>query len=421
MGLWTGSDGGRQTTAEQLAARPQDLPGRRRSARNQRPGIVCRSVWMRPYFHLTWLLVRLDNSLAMHSARLTPESPAVRSYSVNCCREAQAVTDKRKPVVLLREANMAKGGISLADSMLECETRPDVRDYIFTGQQVVTWMRIQEHQLESLRQVAIGVLLTTPKYATLQQQAMQTLDLRIPGEVRLQRLRLPKPVRLCCSSANLGAAGVADELCDRLGRENVTVTIEDADSIPNGRLGRTKSSFIPNGRLGRRKSSQGAILSSFFQSQTNAFLLYLNSTTWDSADPDRREALAGHVTRARDRGESLLMVHEADLTRGGCEFGIFFQLTPQSLIDGGIYEQLAVTWFEPPHRDISIALTAKKLGAEQVKGTTIARLSAEMYRQGSSLVKSWYESSRQKCGSEVMLWRESTEVHLSTCSEHILA
>eukprot|EP00966_Prymnesium_polylepis_P026678 615812-Prymnesium_polylepis.1 len=124
---------------------------------------------------------------------------------------------------------------------------------------------------------------------------MQTLDLHIPGEVRLQRLRLPKLVRLCCSSANLGAADVADELCDRLGGENVTVTIEDAASIPHGRLGTTSS------RSGRRKSSQGAVLPSFFQSQTNTFFLYLNSTTWDSAYPDRCKALARHVTRARDR------------------------------------------------------------------------------------------------------------------------
>ena len=361
---------------------------------------------MRPYFHLTWLLVRLDNSLAMHSARLTPESPAVRSYSVNCCREAQAVTDKRKPVVLLREANMAKGGISLADSMLECETLPDVRDYIFTGLQAVTWMRIQEHQLESLRQVALGVLLATPRYASLQSQAMQTLDLRIPGEVRLQQLRLPRPVRLCCSSANPGAARVAEELCDRLGRENVAVTIEGAADSP-----------APGSHLGRRRSSQGAVLSSFLQPQKNTFLLlYLNSTTWSKVDPDRREALAGHVARARDGGVSLLMVHEADLTRDGCEFGMFFQSvsatpipathstvnsghplqcaclklaavgcallqTPQSLIDDGIYQQLAFTWFEPPHREISVALTAKKLGAEQVKKTLIPRVSAEMMRR----------------------------------------
>jgi len=326
---------------------------------------------MRPYFHLTWLLVRLDNSLAMHSARLTPESPAVRSYSVNCCREAQAVTDKRKPVVLLREANMAKGGISLADSMLECETRPDVRDYIFTGLQAVTWMRIQEHQLESLRQVALGVLLATPRYASLQSQAMQTLDLRIPGEVRLQQLRLPRPVRLCCSSANPGAARVAEELCDRLGRENVAVTIEGAADSP-----------APGSHLGRRRSSQGAVLSSLLQPQKNTFLLlYLNSTTWSKVDPDRRQALAGHVARARDGGVSLLMVHEADLTRDGCEFGRFFQSTPQFLIDDGIYQQLAFTWFEPPHREISVALTAKKLGAEQVKKTLIPRVSAEMMRR----------------------------------------
>ena len=133
-------------------------------------------------------------------------------------------------------------------------------------------------------------------------------------------------------------------------------------------------------------------------------------------DPDRRQALAGHVARARDGGVSLLMVHEADLTRDGCEFGMFFQSvsatpipathstvnsghplqcaclklaavgcallqTPQSLIDDGIYQQLAFTWFEPPHREISVALTAKKLGAEQVKKTLIPRVSAEMMRR----------------------------------------
>lgn len=236
----------------------------------------------------------------------------MRSYSVNCCREAQAVTDQRKPVVLLREANIGKGGVSLADSMLECEQRPGVRDYIFTGRQAVTWMRIQEHQLESLRQVAMGVLLATPRYASLQSQAMDTVDLRIPGEVRLQRLRLPRTVCLCYSSANPGAVRVAEELCDRLGRENVTVTPWTV----------TPGAASSPGDQRRRKSSK---FPSFLRSQRTTFLLYLNSTTWDATDPDRREALAGHVARARDGGVSLLMVHEADLTRDGCEFGMFFQ------------------------------------------------------------------------------------------------
>ena len=57
--------------------------------------------------------------------------------------------------------------------------------------------------------------------------------------------------------------------------------------------------------------------------------------------------------------------------------------TPQFLIDDGIYQQLALTWFEPPHREISVALTAKKLGAEQGKGMPIARLLTQIRRATS--------------------------------------
>ena len=37
------------------------------------------------------------------------------------------------------------------------------------------------------------------------------------------------------------------------------------------------------------------------------------------------------------------MVHENDMERGGCEFGIFFDgRTPQDLIDDGIHYNIAV-------------------------------------------------------------------------------
>jgi hypothetical protein len=75
------------------------------------------------------------------------------------------------------------------------------------------------------------------------------------------------------------------------------------------------------------------------------------------------------------------------------------QQTPQSLIEDGIYQQLAVTWFEPPHRDISIALTAKKLGAEQVKGMKIARLSAEIRRLGSRVSRGTRQADKVRMGS----------------------
>ena len=37
---------------------------------------------------------------------------------------------------------------------------------------------------------------------------------------------------------------------------------------------------------------------------------------------------------------------------------------PADLIEAGIYQQLATTWYAPPHRQISLKLTAKSIGAE---------------------------------------------------------
>ena len=73
-----------------------------------------------------------------------------------------------------------------------------------------------------------------------------------------------------------------------------------------------------------------------------------------------------------------------------------FLRRPQELLDDDIYQQLAATWFAPPHRDISIALTAKSLGAvpatyrpgdlagrraslTQNIGQTVSRLGHQMY------------------------------------------
>ena len=53
----------------------------------------------------------------------------------------------------------------------------------------------------------------------------------------------------------------------------------------------------------------------------------------------------------------------------------FVLLRPAALVVAGIYEQLANTWFPPPHRVISITQTAKTLGAVkrvQLKQTATA-------------------------------------------------
>ena len=61
----------------------------------------------------------------------------------------------------------------------------------------------------------------------------------------------------------------------------------------------------------------------------------------------------------------IIMVHENDKDRGGCEFGTFFGTTPQGLLDEGIYSDIAIALHTPPHRTVSLTLAAQALGATE--------------------------------------------------------
>ena len=89
-------------------------------------------------------------------------------------------------------------------------------------------------------------------------------------------------------------------------------------------------------------------------------LLYLNRSTWAG---DGGEALAEQVRAARRARLPLVMAHENHAARGGCIFGHFFEVTPRDLIADGLYHDLAVGCHSGPHRQVSLALLAKALGA----------------------------------------------------------
>ena len=69
----------------------------------------------------------------------------------------------------------------------------------------------------------------------------------------------------------------------------------------------------------------------------------------------------------------IVLVHEADPAKGGCEFGAFFGTTPQGLIDEGIYKDIAIALHTPPHRSISLTLVAQALGATKDAARLAAR------------------------------------------------
>ena len=73
-------------------------------------------------------------------------------------------------------------------------------------------------------------------------------------------------------------------------------------------------------------------------------LLYLNADTWSD------ERLAEQVKQARQDRLKIVMAHENDPALGGCQFSRFFEVTPQELIAGGLYKDLANSCFPGRHR-----------------------------------------------------------------------
>ena len=356
--------------------------------------------------------------------------------SRNCLREVQASIEEQRPLVLVHEQQEDKGGGPLETMRMECreEMREYVFDgrtpitwhrishyqnltlkliatemlrhspkydnslHISSRREssseqtsrrssFVEWLGLQAaktpaiqeqeaaaavkvqaiHRGKSARQMSLGVLLPSKE-----------LSLVLPREVNIAKLTLPRPLVLWCSAGNLGAVAMAHELKDALaGGGDVIHVVERRPDA-------------------RQLEAQG---------KSVAMLLYLNKDTWATQpgvlEHDVRATcsfahglgaglvrMASNMRELRRMGSSLnernagatsadkiriVLVHEADPAKGGCEFGTFFATTPQGLVDEGIYKDIAIALHTPPHRAISLALVAQALGATKDAARQAAR------------------------------------------------
>jgi hypothetical protein len=236
-------------------------------------------------------------------------------------------------------------------------------------QQAAAAVKVQAiHRGNAIRQMSLGALLIPGK----------ELSLVLPGEANVAELALPRPLVLWCSAGNPGAAAMAQELKDALaGGGDAIHVVERRPDV-------------------RSLEAQG---------KSVVMLLYLNKDTW-AAQPGVLEhdvrathsfahglgaglvRMASNMRELRRMGSSLenrgagaastnkiriVLVHEADPAKGGCEFGAFFGTTPQGLIDEGIYKDIAIALHTPPHRSISLTLVAQALGATKDAARLAAR------------------------------------------------
>ncbi|EOD14192.1 hypothetical protein EMIHUDRAFT_470646 [Emiliania huxleyi CCMP1516] len=292
--------------------------------------------------------------------------------STNCLREVRAALEMGKPLVLVHEADPDKGGGTLAELRSECPE--ELQAAIFeAGWPMAVWHRIEAFQHVSLKVIAEALLLKTPKYA-----GEDELPLCIPGEIRADGLAFPKPVILWASTLNAGARELANSVAAAVAGG---ISITDAapsrlSALPRSSRSSRLSSLLPS--LSRRARREGG-------GEATHMLLYLNRLTWAG---DGAEALAEQVRAARRAKLPIVMAHENDAVRNGCIFGHFFEVTPRDLIANGLYHDLAIGCHAGPHRQVSLALLAKALGAtKQTAQSRVHRVTALALTIRGSLTK----------------------------------
>ena len=287
--------------------------------------------------------------------------------SRNCLKEIVASLEQGKPLVLVQEQQEDKGGGPLEILKAECRN-DEMREAVFEGRTPIAWHRISHFQNLTLKLIATEMLRNGPRFqgSLSGGNAPEDPVLIQHGEVNTSKLTLPQPLVLWCSAGNPGAADVAEELVTSMANNGTAIRV--VDTMPDVQA--------------LREYGESAVM-----------LLYLNKDTW----VEQGEVLERDVRAARKLQADLkvVLVHENDKAKGGCEFGDLFGTTPQELIDDGIYRSgrrltliahcpieraitnalcvpcgsdIAIALHTPPHRAVSLALVAQALGATQGKG-----------------------------------------------------
>ena len=281
--------------------------------------------------------------------------------SANCLREARCTVAKRKPITLVHDPASYLSTYMPLETIRDDECPDELRLDIFGvgggEREVIPWHRIYDFQLVSLKLLAEHLLLGCPRegnVSNLRRQSLGTLsdlrrkslqgkrdhiDIFVPGELQCERMALPRPRPVVYASPhNPGALAVAADLAAGMGR-GLEVTVDSAAIQAEG---------------GTRAVA-------------THFLLYLNDRTYLGEAGKR---LAEELRAVRAEGVEVVMVHENDLARGGCSFGIFFDgRTPQDLLQEGLYKALALALYSDDFWPVSVALVATAgLGAHRGRG-----------------------------------------------------
>ena len=268
----------------------------------------------------------------------------------------------------MHEADEDRGGMPLDVLRKDwASVRPEVT--LFSDSTpTITWHRVQDYQLMSLRMTAELMIHEMPTYSKLKQPP----KLFLRGNILSKSFRFKVKPAVYVSANNPGAMEMANELHGKYGAAGLTISRQMPPEFAFYDISsRREDEDEASADYSPGKMRRLLLLPTAASTACTHMLLYLCKETFVG---DAGQRLAHEIREANRLSLRIVMVHECDPDKNGCPFAQFFRTTPEDLISGGLYGAIANAFHPEPHRQISLASVAVSLGAVESKPTWVGKL-----------------------------------------------
>jgi hypothetical protein len=317
--------------------------------------------------------------------------------SKNCRREIYAAIKLEKPIILLYEGdksilqemedecmtNCEGDGVEVPTATLILEKLLGDTNMLHTDPHMhagpIQWLNEGSFSAAAKSLIYTRVLSNLPHYKRHPSLLLEQ-GIRVPGE--LGEVILDSPINLLVYDNNHGCSDVAEELKTMLRKKGGSVlitTIYEARMILKKQTQEIDSLLdIDNiddddDNIEDATDSQVEILHddpslapSCITDVPTFLLLYLNEHTFEGSTEDQNELTAIIQSCIDNSDIRIVLVHEKDTEKGGCDFGDFFGKAPEELIKppNSLFQDIAIPLYSiEEYRIISLRHILCKMGA----------------------------------------------------------
>jgi len=300
----------------------------------------------------------------------------------NCRREFYKAVVLEKPLIVLYDGDVSVVNEMQDECKAECEndeSRPEATSIsdlldILTADPICYLKEVLFSE-EFLKLVYLRVFHNLPCYQdNISNGCLLNEGLHLPSDV--DSVPLTSPVQLLYCEENVGAHELAKEIEAKCPDNKITikrVVEENRDNLVQGVFPITGTfpdvgiDDIEDGLLFTTARTNDLIdlVDIIEGSQKHVLLLYLNKKTFG----DGNDSVAKVVKSVSEKKIDIILVHEKDVNKDGCQFNDIYDHTPFELKDHyKIYKKIAIPLYtQEEYRKISLQKILHKIEGEKKK------------------------------------------------------